>query len=168
MFSFNFSFSFLYWSKREGGLIQVEMTAPSVFLASERLGCSRSCCIVRKCRVVRTLMTSLSPTTSIPRVWFRSQSQSHLRSTSPVLSILFCFSLGRLRVIIVCMYKDTPRFIFPFFICWGYLFFLGRISVLIWCRFNPFTAVLSSLEKLPTEVPNLKSIRLYPLFAWAR
>ena len=35
---------------------------------------------------------------------------------------------------------------------------------------NPFTAVLAalSLEKRPTEVPNLKSLRFFPLFACAR
>ena len=35
---------------------------------------------------------------------------------------------------------------------------------------NPFTAALAaqSLEKRPTEVPNLKSLRLFPLFAWTR
>ena len=36
--------------------------------------------------------------------------------------------------------------------------------------FNPFTAVLAapSLEKWATEVPNLKPLRLFSLFAWAR
>ena len=41
------------------------------------------------------------------------------------------------------------------------------ISLMVSVDFNPFTAVLAA-QSLPIEVPSLKTLRLFPLFAWAR